>query len=141
MERLRTRRTSIARTPIITRFQLEQNIISTYSRTLLKNLFSILLTSFLKASTSCQQSKGRLSLFLKQVTSSSFAFSTFLSPTTSSLNFRLANFFFSSSVSFCTLARLRSGLLDDGAGVSDDILSCSSLRLLVCSSANRDSSV
>lgn len=58
-------------------------------------------TSRLNVSTSFQQSSGRRSFVLKQVTTSSFAFST--AGSTCSSFFRASSFFFISTISFDTL--------------------------------------
>ena len=86
-----------------------------YSNIFPKNSFSNLVTTFLNASTSFQQSNGLRSFTLRHPTKSTFAFSTALSPTTSSLILLCCSFILSNSISFCTLCRPRSRSLSPSA--------------------------
>jgi len=139
---------------------------ASHSNILPRNPFSNLPTSFLNASTSFQQSNGLRSFTLKQVTTSCFAFSTALSPITSSLSLLCCSFFLKTSISFCTLWRPRFRSLsasalapwsappgeDDWSEIPDgwedsvvesgraDICSSSSLRERVASASRRESS-
>lgn len=111
----------------------------TYRTTFSTHLPSILLTSSLKASTSCQQSNGRRSFPRKHLTTSSRAFSTPGSRASISLTFfRFSSFLFNSEISRWTDSRLNrlrvlSSEEEDerelGSGRSEESLAARSLNV------------
>lgn len=93
---------------------------------------SSLLTSFLKFSTSFQQSSGLLSFSLKHFTTSLFAFST---PSSSAVNFFLcSSFFLNSLTSFCTASLPRSRSVSP-ADLLSFLVESSAAEILACSSS------
>jgi hypothetical protein len=93
---------------------------------------SNLLTSFLKFSTSFQQSSGRLSFSLKHFTTSLFAFST---PSSTAVNFFLcSSFFLNSLTSFCTASLPRSRSVSP-ADLPSFLVKSSAAEILACSSS------